>query len=909
MPSITRRTLFAPEVVQTSAMDCGPASLKCLLAGYGIQASYGRLREACQTSVDGTSLSTMQEVAVQLGLEAEEVLQPVDHILLPEANAIPSIVVIRQPNGTTHFVVVWRHWGNWLQIMDPAVGRRWMTVSGFLRDLYRHAMDVPAADWREWAGTDEFLAPLTRRLVGLGVAPQAAAALVQRATRTDEWKPLAALDASTRMTAAMVASGGLQTGRQAARAVHSFFERATGDSASPTELIPADFWFAQASRQDAEAVTIRGAVLVRVLGRKATKLAGRPGSEPESDISEEGKAPQPLAPELVAALAEPPTRPGWELLRLLREDGLLAPAALSLTMLVAAAGVVLQGLVFRSFFEINRYLALPEQRTAAFVSLTTFFAALFLLDFPITAALLRLGRHLEIRLRIRFLEKIPRLGDRYFQSRLTSDMAERSHSIHLLRSLPQLFGQVVHTLTQFVLTTAAIVWLDPAGWLFAVVIAVLSVAVPLMVFPYTTEKDMRVRTHGGALSRFYLDALLGLIPIRAHGAEKAVEREHESLLVEWVRAQMILLRTSLAVDFILAVVGFGLAVGLMWNYLARGGETGQTLLLLFWALNLPTLGQEVASFARQYPTIRNVMLRLLEPLGAVEETPQAGTPSGNPESLRPAEVDGGKGISIHLKNITVTAAGHTILHDVNLEIEPGSQIAVVGPSGAGKSSLAGLLLGWHRPTTGEVLIDGCVLDGAGLEQLRRQTAWVDPAVHVWNRSFLENLRYGQPPHRSLPVGQVIEQAFLQSVLETLPEGLQTSLGEGGALLSGGEGQRVRLGRALLRTDARLVILDEPFRGLDRGRRHQLLERARRWWPTATMLCITHDVGETLDFERVLVVEQGTVVEDGTPQDLFRNTDSRYRQLLDAEEAVRRGLWSDPSWRRLYFEKGTLKNSQ
>src|SRR6185437_11140612 len=121
----TRRRLLVPEVVQTSAMDCGPASLKCLLEGFGIHASYGRLREACQTDVDGSSIDTMEEVARKLGLDAEQVMIPLDHLLLPEAASFPAIIVVRTPNGSTHFVVAWRRHGPLMQIMDPARGRRW----------------------------------------------------------------------------------------------------------------------------------------------------------------------------------------------------------------------------------------------------------------------------------------------------------------------------------------------------------------------------------------------------------------------------------------------------------------------------------------------------------------------------------------------------------------------------------------------------------------------------------------------------------------------------------------------------------------------------------------------------------------------------------------------------------------
>src|SRR2546426_1336550 len=115
-----RRGFLAPEVVQTSSMDCGVAAIKCLLEGFGIRVSYGRLREACQTDVDGSSIDTIEEVARKLGLNAEQVMLPLDHLLLPEAQALPAIVVVRLPNGATHFVVVWRRHGRFLQIMDPA---------------------------------------------------------------------------------------------------------------------------------------------------------------------------------------------------------------------------------------------------------------------------------------------------------------------------------------------------------------------------------------------------------------------------------------------------------------------------------------------------------------------------------------------------------------------------------------------------------------------------------------------------------------------------------------------------------------------------------------------------------------------------------------------------------------------
>ena len=150
---------LAQEVVQTSAMDCGPAALKSILEGFGISASYGRLREACQTDVDGTSIDTLEDLANQLGLQAEQVMLPADHLALPEAEALPAIVVVRLPNGLTHFLVVWGRVGGFLQVMDPATGRRWPSWKSFQNELYIHTFPVPVQAWREWAGSDGLLKP------------------------------------------------------------------------------------------------------------------------------------------------------------------------------------------------------------------------------------------------------------------------------------------------------------------------------------------------------------------------------------------------------------------------------------------------------------------------------------------------------------------------------------------------------------------------------------------------------------------------------------------------------------------------------------------------------------------------------------------------------------------------------
>jgi len=144
---------LAPDVVQASATDCGHAALKCLLDGFGLPASYGRLREACQTDVDGTSIDTLEDLANDVGLIAEQILLPIDHLLASVADVLPGIVVVRQPGGLLHFVVAWRRHGPFVQIMDPATGRRWPRAPLFADEVYPHTMPVPAAAWQTWAGS------------------------------------------------------------------------------------------------------------------------------------------------------------------------------------------------------------------------------------------------------------------------------------------------------------------------------------------------------------------------------------------------------------------------------------------------------------------------------------------------------------------------------------------------------------------------------------------------------------------------------------------------------------------------------------------------------------------------------------------------------------------------------------
>lgn len=883
------RAFLVPEVVQTSEMDCGPATLKSMLAGYDIEVSYGRLREACQTDVDGTSIDVLEDVANKLGLEAEQIIIPSDHIFLDETSTLPAIIITRLPDGATHFIVLWRRIGQFVQIMDPGTGRRWVTIRDLRDDLYIHTMAVDRQAWWEWAQSDGFCDPLRERIEVLGVDSARAQELVTIARESDSWFILALYDAAVRMTQSIIQARGVEPGEQAESVMINLVDTVMGDQPNTFNIIPPPFWTVQPpDNGDPDVLLFSGAVMVQALGQR-------------EDVDKIDVAS--LSPELRAALEVDTRRPEMAVYEVFKEDGLLAPMVVILASFIAAFTVLIEGLLLQGLLTVGTEMTTVDQRLQFMGGLLFFFLGLLLLEFPTASMTLRAGRHIEARLRMAFLRKIPQLSDRYFHSRLTSDMVARAHDLRMLRTLPQIGRGLVVTAFQFLFTTIGVIWLDPRSLPLALAAMFTSIAVVFVTQPMLLERDLRVQTHNGALSRFYLDSLIGLAPLRTHSAERSMRRQYEGLLVEWVRSVFELIRIDVLVSAVGGILGWVFSVWILVSYVQRGGEASSGLLLFYWTMSIPSLGQSLANQIQQYPMLRNRLLRLLEPLEAPNELELQEFPE---DAVAPMQLptDLERGASLYMDHVSVQAGGQQILRNVNLSIESGEHVAIVGPSGAGKSTLAGLLLGWHFPAEGIVWIDNELLNVEKLEQIRQQIAWVDPDVYLWNRTLFDNLIYGTQKATPNDVGIAIEQANLFDVLKRLSGGLQTPLGEGGGLVSGGEGQRVRLGRALLRDRVRLVILDEPFRGLDRAQRRELLLMIRDYWQDVTIIAITHDVTSTEAFDRVLVIEGGQIVEDDSPQNLLAK-ESRYRDLHRTDIAVNEGLWQSDLWRRLWVADGTI----
>lgn len=877
--STHRRRALIPEVIQISATDCGPASLKSMFAGMGVDLNYRVLREVCQTDIDGTSIVTLDEVANQLGLESEEVMLPTDHVVLPEANALPAIIVTMTAGGRPHFIVLWKRIGPFVQVMDPAAGRLWMRVDTLLANLYQHTMSVPAEGWREWAGSAEAIATLARRLENLGVAD--AKAMVAKALEDPLYGSIAMLDAACRATAAMVRAGAVKRGRTAADLVLSMIAKASAG----TVPIPDTYWSVRPNPEVPGEVLLTGAVLLRVRGWR-TDANGEP---PKALI----------APELATEIAAPQPGPARALFRLLREDPRSIPLLVVAGLVIATSGRVLQALMLRGVLDLGRDLGTVGQRATGILVLAGVALVILLIQIPISLGLLGIGRRLEVRLRKAYFEQLPKTEDRYFQSRLASDMASRCHNIQAMRTLPALIAQAITITLEILATTAALMWAAPGAWGIVLALAVATLLLPLIASKVFLEPDMRVQSQVGALSKFILDALVGLTPIRIHGAERSLRRSQETLLVSWTKARYWLQSLTVAFEGLLMLVSYGLVVWLVYSYLAGNQRAALVLLVVFWALRFPILGQRLLLLSRSFPSAMNKVRRLLDIIGEVKDEPAPAPPTIAPV------VETASGVAITMAKVKVKGGGHTILDRVALDIAPGEHVAIVGVSGAGKSTLVGLLLGWLRPSRGEITVDGVPLDAAGIERLRRTTAWVDPAISIWNQSLLDNLRYGTDAATGWSLDAALRGAEMLDILESLPEGLQTSLGEGGGLVSGGQGQRVRLARAMLRSNVRLAILDEPFRGLDRERRKRLLAESRRLWANVTLLCVTHDVEHTQEFDRVLVVENGRIVENGSPQELLAKESSRYAELLRADQDNHSLLWGGAKWRHWWLADGRL----
>jgi ATP-binding cassette subfamily B protein len=800
----------APEVLQTSEMDCGPAALAALLGAYGLDADLGALREVCATDVDGTSIDVLEEVAVGLGLDAEQVVVPWPQFRAAPHLYLPALMLTRAPGGVAHVVCAWGRRRGRLDLVDPAVGRRRVRWEAFAEEVFVHELEAPAEAWEEYVRSDDARVAFEARLRAGGASHDGARAEVEAARRDGTLDEL--------------------------------LNRLDDAEGEPASIGPG---------AEAGTVKVRGVVLVRAHGLQ-------PG---ETEIA------APLRQVLEGAREKP-------LAALLRWVGPRRPGTALALMTGALAAIAGVGEVL-----LGREVLEGGTGGGRLPPVALLLGAAIQVGGAFSLQVAAIGRRVESGIVGDLLDRAGRFGEVFSRTRPAGDLAERTHALRELREAIELAGRGVQRGLELVLACAAMVALDPATWPAALLLLAVGALAPLAIVRTLREADLRSRAQNGALAQLLTDVLADPAAIRAHRAAPVVSAWQASILAHWKGAATELARRGVGASVLLS--GPSLLLALAATALAAGGgaSAGTAFAVLALGFTAAAGTAEIAFATRRLVSLRSVIARLLDALNA---------PLVDPPAASAAPTDGG-GARLSLREVDVVLGGVPVLAGLDFDLAAGEHVAVVGASGAGKSSLVALLAGWLQPASGEIDVDGVPLAGEALARLRAATAWSDPTARLRDATAAENADEGSSPCAAPAAERLAAIGLPVDLLDG------EKVGEAGARLGSVEAQRLRLARALGRPDARLVLLDEALRGLPQIERRDLLGRMRRAWAGATLVHVTHDPAEALDFDRVLVVAEGRVAEDGEPEELAARAGGSFRGLLDAQHGIRERLADRDRW--------------
>jgi ATP-binding cassette subfamily B protein len=229
---------------------------------------------------------------------------------------------------------------------------------------------------------------------------------------------------------------------------------------------------------------------------------------------------------------------------------------------------------------------------------------------------------------------------------------------------------------------------------------------------------------------------------------------------------------------------------------------------------------------------------------------------------RPARGD----VAFEDVHFSYPARDAAVLDGVTFHVKPGERVAIVGPSGAGKSTIFHLLLRYYDPTSGAIRFDGVRLVEVDPVDLRRHIALVPQDPVVFATTVRDNIRFGRPDATDAEVERAAELALASEFIRRLPQGFDTPVGERGVMLSGGQRQRLAIARAILR-EAPLLLLDEATSALDAESEKLVQIALERLMQGRTTLVIAHRLATVLSCERILVMDQGRIVEQGTHESL------------------------------------------
>ena len=398
-----------------------------------------------------------------------------------------------------------------------------------------------------------------------------------------------------------------------------------------------------------------------------------------------------------------------------------------------------------------------------------------------------------------------------------------------------------------------------------------------------TSLGSRMRALGRALqdgqakaAAMAQETLAGIRTVRSFRVE-----EHERCRYVDQQADVVRLaasRTKMGALFLSSIVlscyGAAAVVFFRGAALVRNGELsiGQLTSFLIYTLLVAFAFGGLAEFWADALRAAGAAERVITLLDCTPHIPLSG-------GLRPISSVG----RIELRNVSfhyATRASRPALSNVSLIVEPGQSVALVGPSGAGKSTIAALLLRFYDPQSGSILFDEHSLQELDPSWFRRRIGTVSQEPLLFSTSILENIRYGKPDATTAEVSAAARTANLTDVLATLPDGLLTMVGERGVQLSAGQRQRIAIARAVL-MDPCVLILDEATSSLDGESEFLVREALRRVMRGRTTIIIAHRLSTMLAADRVVVLDQGRVAQEGLHDDLVGKV-GLYQRLVSRQ---------------------------
>nr|WP_298966878.1 lipid A export permease/ATP-binding protein MsbA [uncultured Halomonas sp.] len=388
----------------------------------------------------------------------------------------------------------------------------------------------------------------------------------------------------------------------------------------------------------------------------------------------------------------------------------------------------------------------------------------------------------------------------------------------------------------------------------------------------------RIQHSMGDVTHIASEALSGYRVVRTHGAEAYEKQRFEQVSEENRRQSMKEAMTrAVSSPVILMLVAISMAL-LVWLAMAPS------------LMSNMTPGEFVAFITAAALMIKPVR-QLTEINGEIQKGLAAASELFGLLDMTP-EQDNGKRIASRLSGEVVidkvsfryADEQPDVLHDINLRLAPGELVAIVGRSGSGKSTLVSLLPRFYRPSQGSITIDGINIDEYALGPLRQQIALVSQQVTLFNASIADNIAYGVANPDPQAIQAAAEAAYAHEFIDKLPNGYATTVGENGVMLSGGQRQRLAIARAIFK-DAPLLVLDEATSALDTESERYIQKALERVCEGRTTLVIAHRLSTIERADRIIVMDQGRIIEEGTHQALL-DADGAYAALhqLQFQEA-------------------------